>query len=121
VLISFANKVSRYLRLVIAASLLASVFNSDPSLNQVETTNFSAPHSVLLQTLQTKYAAVRPQRLDQHDDHPLDVHPAVEKAGFTPNFVKAARFRFPGKSNPGSAKVGWQARAPPFSIMPVTF
>ena len=114
----FANVVSRYLFLVLAASLLAPIFNSDPSLKQAESTILSVPQSVLLQTLQTKYAAVRPQRLNQHDSHPMDVHPAVEIANFTPNYVKAARFSFTGKSNPGSANVGWQARAPPFSVMP---
>ena len=115
----FANVVSRCLCLVLAESLIAALVNADPSFKRDEATNFVASHSVLLQTLQTKYAAVRPQTLDKHDEHPLDVHPAVESASFAPNCVKAARFSLSGKSNPGPARIGWQARAPPFSIMPV--
>lgn len=120
VLKRFANVVSRCLCLVLAASLLAALVNADPSFKRAETTNFVASHSVLLQTLQTKYAAVRLQTLDKHDEHPLDVHPAVESASFTPNYVKAARFSLSGTSNRGAARIGWQARAPPFSIMSVT-
>jgi hypothetical protein len=120
VLKSFANVVSRCLYLVLAASLLAALVNADPSFKRAETTNFVASHSVLLQTLQTKYAAVRPQTLDKHDEHPSDVHPAVESASFAPNNIMAARFSLSGKSNRGSAATGWQARAPPFSIMSIT-
>jgi hypothetical protein len=120
VLKRFANGLSRYLCLVLAASLFAALVNADPSFKRAETTNFVASHSVLLQTLQTKHGAVRPQTLDKHDEHPLDVHPAVESASCAPNYIKAARFSFSGKSNSGLAKIGWQARAPPFSIMSVT-
>ena len=116
----FANVVSRYFCLVLVASLLAALINAGPSFKRAAATNFAAPHSALLQTLQTKYAAVRPQTLVIHEGHPLDVHPVVESASFTPNYVKAARFSFSGKSNPGSAKIGWQARAPPFPNMPIT-
>ncbi|WP_139194144.1 hypothetical protein [Pseudorhodobacter antarcticus] len=120
VLKSLAKVVSRWICLVLAASLLAALVNADPSFKRAEATNFVASHSVLLQTLQTKHGAVRPQTLDKHDEHPVDVHPAVESASFARNYVKAARFRFSGRLNPVSQNIGWQARAPPFSFMPVT-
>ena len=50
---SFKKTVSRYLGLFFAVSLLASLLNSDPTVQNAETTRLSAPQSVLLQTLQT--------------------------------------------------------------------
>ena len=109
--------VSRHFCLFFAVTLLASVVNYDPTLQQAETSNLSAPHSALLDTLQPKLAAVRSAGSDQNDNHPVDVHPAVESAPFTPDYMKVVRFSFVGKSNSETAKFGRQARAPPISIM----
>ena len=115
----FAKEVSGYLCLLLAALALLSTFYNDQSLKQAETTSFSAPHSVLFFTQQTKFVTVRPLQQVQPDGHPIDVHPAVECASFSPPYAKAAPFSFTGKSNPGPRGVGWRARAPPLPIMPV--
>lgn len=109
--------VLRHLCLIFAVTLLASVFNYEPTPQQAETSNISSPHSVLLDTLQPNHAVVRSFRLDQNDAHPMDVNPAVESTSFRPDYMKVVRFSFVGKSDSETAKVGWQARAPPISIM----
>ncbi len=118
---SLAGVVSRYLFLALTVSLFVANFSSDTSLKQTNNTNYSAPHSVLLHTLQSKYATVRSLRIEQHDSHPVGLHPAVERASIPPNYAEVSRFTPSGRSKPGTAKVGWQARAPPFSAMPVKF
>jgi hypothetical protein len=119
VLSGFAKTVSRYLCLALAASLILLAFQSDPSLTQGQTTTLSAPQTALLLTQQTRFSALRPQKPDHPDGYPMDVHPAVASADFTPHYAKGARFSFAISSIPAPRNVGWQARAPPFPIMPV--
>jgi hypothetical protein len=117
VLNSFRTTALKYLRLFFAVSLLAPSFNSDATLHHAKAPYLSPSQSVLLQTLQTKPAVVRSLRLQQTDGHPVDVHPAVESVGIRPGYVAVARFPLGGPLNPESRKVGWQARAPPVTVM----
>lgn len=112
--------VSRYLCLFIAVSFICSALTSGPAFKRAEATNLSVPHSVLLQTLQTKHAVVSSRKLRQTDGHPVDVHPKVEDVGILPRDWIVAHRRLEGTSKPESRTVGWQARAPPIPFIPVT-
>lgn len=115
----FAKAVARILRFALAASLLLLLVQTDPSFTQAQTTSLSAPQAVLLLTQQSRFAAVRPQKPDHPDGHPLDLHPAVAGAAFTPRLAKAAPTGLSRRTIAAPKPVGWQARAPPASIMPI--
>lgn len=115
----FAKAVAQFLRLALAASLLLLLVQTDPSFTQAQTTSLSAPQAVLLLMQQSRFAAVRPQKPDHPDGHPLDLHPAVADTTFTPPCAKAAPAGLARSARPAPIPLGWQARAPPACVMPV--